>query len=158
MGFAGKGVGLVVGASTFIGQSTKQWVGMQGGAAYPIFSKQRIGDALASVIGNGATQKVIHGWGGQADFSLNPMGMLNMNAIGGAAVLIADKFVSKAKIPYYSIARPLIKGTGIGLLAGGLLGGLFDPAQVPQPGTYAYATVPRPSSTGIANPIQYGQG
>lgn len=83
----------------------------------------------------------------QSAFSPKISGALNKYSIGGGLAYLVTKYVP---FPGRSWVRPVAKGA----LVGGIIGGVLDPAVVPQPQNYQNAGAGRGS---VVNPIQYGQ-
>ena len=97
---------------------------------YSLFSTQRFGDALAGILGNQLTRKIIPGWGGAADFKPNPLGAINKTSVTGGALLFADAFLRKTWDIYRNdldMIPDIVQAVGIGVTVGGIVGGIFDP-------------------------------
>jgi hypothetical protein len=95
---------------------------------YSLFSLQRFGDALAGAIGNGLTKKIIPGWSGAADFHPNPLGWANLLVIGGIVAKVVNKMTQKYTDRYIDGLPDIIDSITNGVIVGGGLGGVFDPA------------------------------
>jgi hypothetical protein len=93
---------------------------------YGLFTKQRFGDAVAQTFGQSAAQRVLPGYSGAADFTVNPLGVINKVTVAGAAVLIGDSLLDG--LPYYKDVSPFVEAIGWGLTIGGIVGGFFDDA------------------------------
>jgi len=94
-----------------------------------LFTKWRFCDALAGLIGNGLVKKIFPDYTGQADMNPNLMGAINKTSMTGAALLAIDAIV-KAIVPEYKklpAVASIVRGAGMGLLGGGIVGGIFDP-------------------------------
>jgi len=128
----------LTGFQSFLMQSTEKYA-----AANPNYTfDQRIGDAVANVLGNGVARKIFPNWTGAADMTINPMGWANKYTGSGLALLFGAGMARKARIPYISKILPILTAAGTGLTIGGTTGGIFDPAnggQTQQP-TYQRST------------------
>jgi hypothetical protein len=106
-------------------QTTSKWAASNP-SNYGLFSKQRFGDAVAQTFGNKAATQILPGYSGAADFTINPIGALNVVTVTGVALLIADSFLER--LPFYKEISPFVEALGWGLTVGGAVGGFFDPA------------------------------
>jgi hypothetical protein len=102
----------------------------------PLFTKQRLSDALAGMVGpNLAT--MITGTPTGAIMKLNAMGWANKVTIGGAILKIANQLTRKYTEKYIDGVPDFIDAASNGLIAGGAIGGIFvDPAGGGPAGTY----------------------
>jgi hypothetical protein len=127
------------------------------GPAYSVFSVHRIEDALACVVGGSTIAKIDPSCGTTANIkpSFSLTGPLNNTTYTGAGLLIADWALREFAPNKYYKSLPAIpeavKGAGVGMLIGGIIGGLFDPEPQLKPnttstfaGTTAGVAVPSP--------------
>lgn len=132
--------GVGVGFGSFIDQATMKWK-----ANYDSSTTidHKFFDAIASFIGNGATNMIANAvgkpWGGASDFHINPWGVFNKHTGGGALLLILDGIAKKGAKSFgvsgaYSAPGKFIRATGSGELFGGIIGGLADD---PNPSNYS---------------------
>jgi hypothetical protein len=113
----------------------------------PLFTKQRLSDALGGMLGKDLA-KQITGVTTIKDFQIHPMGWANQVVFGGIAGKIING-VLKSNVPQYRnipIVPELIDGVTTGMIAGGAIGGIFDPS----PGGY--------TALSQGNPVISGQG
>jgi hypothetical protein len=95
----------------------------------------KVATLTSRILGNDLTHKLLdQSMPGLAGVGLppqgiTPFGVFNQSTFGGIGVLIVDYVIHMIKgVPYYnSYASPFIRALGIGLLAGGVIGGLLDP-------------------------------
>jgi hypothetical protein len=109
--------------------ATAKWAQKVGPTYGSLFSKNRFCDALAGIIGNQATKAIVPSWTGVADMHPNLFGALNKTSLSGAAILVADAILREV-IPQYNRLDgipSIVKGAGMGILGGGIVGGIFDP-------------------------------
>jgi hypothetical protein len=111
-------------------EATKKWTPNPVG--YSLFSRHRFADALAGLIGKNAKNMVFPSEAGAgADFHPNPMGWVNTTVAIGVAIKITDEIL-KRLWPIYEkdldAVPEVVRGISTGLIAGGALGGIFDPA------------------------------
>jgi hypothetical protein len=108
------------------------------GVNYPMFSTWRFADALSGIIGNNLTDQIFRNAQGGIirsgigqGFKPNPMGWANKTVALGVGIKIADE-VLKRIWPMYEkdldAVPEVIRGLSTGLIAGGAVGGIFDPA------------------------------
>jgi hypothetical protein len=120
----------------FVNAATSKFAGnyASNNASYSVFSKQRIEDALSCIVGKGNVAKLDSSYTqsyAPTAPSIHPMSALNMTTYYGLGTVIADwalREVAPAK--YYKsvpILPDVVKGAGVGLLIGGIIGGIFDP-------------------------------
>jgi len=137
-GWIETGTAIGTGILAWEAAATQKYVANYGKGS--LFQKARFADALAGLIGNELTKKIFPDWQGAADLSPNIMGAINKFSMTGAAILIIDAIV-KAVVPEYKklpAVSSIVKGAGMGVLGGGIVGGIFDP---PSRGTITPKTV-----------------
>lgn len=94
----------------------------------PLFSKQRLADALAGAVGGDLASKIT-GTPTSAKMKLNPMGWANKVTIGGIILKVANMVSRKYTEKYADSIPDFIDAAANGLIAGGVIGGiLVDPA------------------------------
>ncbi|MGD0645909.1 MAG: hypothetical protein ABSA75_13465 [Candidatus Bathyarchaeia archaeon] len=128
-----KGTAASVGFLSFVNAATQKF---SYGAGYPVWSKSRIEDAIACVVGGTAVQSLDSTYSAGVrniqGFQLKPLSAINPTTEAGIAVLVTDWALKEALPNKYYKSLPVVpdvmKGAGIGLLVGGIIGGLFDPA------------------------------
>ena len=123
----------------FIQASTAKYVKNYAAAniTYNLWSKNRIEDAIANIVGGKTVQQIDStytnpGFAAQGIVPHISIGtVLNNVTYAGAGLLIADAVLKEVVPAKYYKSVPVIPdavhGTGIGLLVGGIVGGLFDP-------------------------------
>jgi hypothetical protein len=97
---------------------------------YSLFSMQRFGDALAGIIGHDLTFQIFGGkWGGKADFKPNIFGAINKTSVSGGIILAVDAILKEVFPEYRKLdgVPAIVKGAGLGITIGGVVGGIFDP-------------------------------
>jgi hypothetical protein len=114
-------------------EATKKWSQGNPVPGYSLFSKHRFADALAGIIGKGPKNMLFPSESGAAaDFHPNPMGWANSTVAIGVGIKIADE-VLKRIWPMWEkdldAVPEVVRGISTGMIAGGALGGIFDPAQ-----------------------------
>jgi hypothetical protein len=127
------------------GQWPSAWTG-----GYSLFSKIRFGDALAGLVGNGNVKQVFGpSYNGVGDFHPNPFGWVNKTVGVGIVLRAADYILSRVWGLYDKLdgVPAVVRGISTGLIAGGGLGGVFDPDIG---GFTAVSTVTGPSGGGVA--------
>lgn len=144
------GTAIGTGVAAWINASTAKWAQGNPHPDYTIFSLYRFEDALCGLIGKDLAGKVMgKDFSGRgADFKPNIMGALNKTSITGVGVLIIDSIL-KAVVPQYKklpVVSSVVKGAGMGLTAGGIIGGIFDPPGTAQPAQGSNANIERRSS------------
>jgi hypothetical protein len=100
--------------------------------SYSIFAKRRIENALALMVGDPAVKALDPTYtGGVTQVFPNPIGALNTNTAIGAGLLVTDyilrNFVSAKYYKHLPVIPNLVRGTGIGVTIGGIIGGMWDP-------------------------------
>jgi hypothetical protein len=107
------------------------------GVNYPMFSAWRFADALSGIIGTGLTDQIFKTPSGGivrsaniVGFHPNPMGWANKTVALGVGIKIADE-VLKRIWPMWErdldAVPEVVRGVSTGLIAGGAVGGIFDP-------------------------------
>lgn len=131
------GVAVGTGILAWENAATAKWAKNNPVQPYSLFSLYRFQDALCGLIGKDLTGKIF----GEdmsargADFKPNIMGAINKTSMTGVGVLIIDSIL-KAVVPAYKklpAVSSVVKGAGMGLTAGGIVGGIFDPPGGNQP-------------------------
>jgi hypothetical protein len=102
---------------------------------YPVWGKRRIEDAIACIISSPNMKAIDSTFAGNDSptaFALHPLAAFNTTTFTGIGVLAADWAIKEVMPNKYYKSIPmlpdLVKGAGIGLLVGGIIGGIFDPA------------------------------
>jgi hypothetical protein len=112
-------------------EATKKWSQGNPVPGYSLFSKHRFADALAGIIGKGPKNMIFPSEAGAAaDFHPNPMGWVNGTVGIGVAIKIADEILKRIWPVYekdLDAVPEVVRGISTGLIAGGALGGIFDP-------------------------------
>ena len=125
-----------IGFLAFVNAATSKFAGnyATNGQAYSLIGKQRIEDALSCIVGSGNVKALDSSYTqsyAPTVPSIHPMMALNNTTYAGIGLLVTDyalRTVAPAK--YYKsipIVPDLMKGEGIGLLVGGVIGGICDP-------------------------------
>lgn len=97
---------------------------------YGLFTKHRFSDALGLTIGYDAAHALFPDQPcakGYQQFNL--MGAINKTSVSGVVILIADAILREV-VPEYKKLDGIpsaVKGAGLGVTAGGIVGGVFDP-------------------------------
>lgn len=123
---------LAVGVGTWEAQSTTPFdVGIS------IFSQQRFADAIAQTFGSNVARLVFPAVNlrspGQA---ITPWGALNKYTGSGIVLLVLDKMLTSFGVSEYKQFDGLpgtVRGLGLGLLGGGIVGGFFNPYPTGRP-------------------------
>lgn len=118
-----------------------QQVGYQG-----LFSKGRFEDALSGFVGSDTVRKIDPAYTGQGKAQFSLFGAINKTSLSGVAILIADSIL-KSAVPQYKsldVFPSIIKGAGMGMTVGGIVGGMFDP----NPSGYTAVSRDRPLLSG----------
>jgi hypothetical protein len=94
----------------------------------PLFTKQRLSDAIAGAVGPNLAAKIT-GTSTGAKMKLAPMGWLNKVTIGGIILKVANILSRKYTEKFIDSVPDFIDAAANGLIAGGALGGiLVDPS------------------------------
>lgn len=128
------------------------------GGKYGVFDKNRVEDAIMLMIGPEAMRAIDPSFaGGGSQAFPNPLGAFNPTTFTGAGFLIADYVLKKALPPKYYKNLPVIpeviKGIGIGVTVGGVIGGIWDPAPSP---SYIKAVQNGSSNNSMSQPSTQG--
>jgi len=91
--------------------------------------EQKVTILLSRIVGPEIAQKLTGVFAGNVPAGFNLMGVLNPSTFGGAGILVIDGLISHygAGRMGYSKVRRFVEALGLGLLAGGIIGGFLDP-------------------------------
>lgn len=97
---------------------------------YGLLTKHRFADALGLTIGYDAAHALFPDQPCAKGYqTFNLMGAINQTSVSGVVILVADA-VLREVVPQYKHLDGIpsaVKGAGLGMTAGGILGGVFDP-------------------------------
>jgi hypothetical protein len=97
---------------------------------YGLLTQHRFADALGLTIGYDAAHAIFPSEPCAKGYqTFNLMGAVNKTSMTGVAVLVADAILREV-VPEYKKLDGIpsaVKGAGLGLTAGGIIGGVFDP-------------------------------
>lgn len=125
------GTAVGIGILAWENAATAKWAKDNPVQPYSLFGLYRFKDALCGLIGKDLAGKIFNEdmSGRGADFRPNIMGAINKTSMTGVGILIVDNIL-KAVVPEYKklpAVSSFVKGAGMGLTAGGIVGGIFDP-------------------------------
>jgi hypothetical protein len=123
-------VAIITGITTTVNVASAKWV--TGNQTF----QTKVAVVASRLLGPGLTNQIFTQAGlgsvtGLPPQGISPLGWLNPTTISGIAILIVNHFAKRiipAKFGYHWVS-PLIDAVGVGLTAGGLIGGLLDPAK-----------------------------
>jgi hypothetical protein len=97
--------------------------------SYNYLSKSAFEDALSGMIGGDLVRKIDKSWTGQpSPWKPTPLGAINKVSVGGIVLKIANMITRKWTEKYVDSIPDFIDAAANGLIAGGVIGGIFDPA------------------------------
>jgi hypothetical protein len=122
---------LGVGIAAWEYQATSKYSRQSGYAG--LLNKARFEDALAGLVGNKAVRAMDSTYQGMADFRPSPLGAINKTSIGGAILKIFNLATRKMTEKYIEPLPDFLDAAANGLIAGGIIGGVFDPPATSTP-------------------------
>ena len=100
---------------------------------YQYLSKNGFEDALTGLIGGPLVRKIDPTYPGRpGPWGPHPLGAFNKVTIGGIALKIANLLTRKWTEKYVDSVPDLLDAAANGLIAGGVIGGIFDPPGMTQ--------------------------
>jgi hypothetical protein len=126
-----KGTAAGIGFLSFVKTSTAKFESMNP-TGYGLLSRHRIEDSIACIIGGDNLKSIDAGSTSGTTMQFHPLNAINYTTEVGIGVLVTD-WAMRSLVPhkYYKglpIVPDFVRGAGIGLLVGGIVGGIFDPA------------------------------
>jgi hypothetical protein len=114
--------------SVGVGFTAWMWTATRNEKNLPLFGKQRLTDAIGNIVGPNLAKQITGtpmSAGGQAKFNMT--GFLNKVFFGGIVLKVANAFSRKYTEKLIDSVPDFIDAAANGLIAGGLVGGIFDP-------------------------------
>lgn len=127
-----KGLAISSGIIAWEQTATSKFVpwSQQNNIDYGLFTKHRFADALGLTIGYDAAHAIFPDQPCAKGYqTFNLMGAFNKTSISGMLILVADAIL-KQVVPDYKRLDGIpsaVKGIGLGMTAGGIVGGVLDP-------------------------------
>lgn len=117
----------------------------------PIFSAQRFSDALGNILGPNLAQQITGKSTGSVQ-KFNLMGWANKVTFIGIALKVVNGMTKKWTEKYFDSIPDFVDAAANGLIAGGAIGGIFDPPGMTQTsmGWQAIGNTPNPRADGAS--------